>query len=120
MRCVGHCCRRFAIEHSPEQLRMDYALWKKDPSSSKIKDIEKIATMVIHLKSSVDGIEHVYTCKNLLSNGDCGIYQVRPQMCRDFPESDGCHYRGCKSDRSAYFGMPWWRRWITRWKWLRK
>ncbi|MBI3558340.1 MAG: YkgJ family cysteine cluster protein [Deltaproteobacteria bacterium] len=119
MRCVGHCCRRFAIEHSEKDLHEDLARWRQDPGTSTIRDVEIIAPMVIPIARSRNGLEYVYTCKNLSPGGDCGIYETRPQMCRDFPTEQGCHFRGCKSSQSAYYGMPWWRRAVTRWKWLK-
>ena len=119
MRCVGHCCRRFAMEHSLDDLQADLARWQRDPATSVIKDVEKIAPMVIPIAQSRGGQEFVYTCRNLGASGDCGIYETRPQMCRDFPTAEGCHFRGCKSSDSAYFGMPWWRRAATRWRWLK-
>lgn len=42
---------------------------------------------------------HLYTCKNLQSNGDCGIYEARPRLCRDYPYAgDVCGYDGCTWD----------------------
>lgn len=119
-RCTGHCCKRFALKHSLSELRAEYEAWQKDPSLSKIKDIEKIATMVIPVASSADGREHVYTCKHLSPEGDCTVYETRPQMCRDFPDEKGCHFWKCTSEQSAYFGMPLWRRLVTRVRWLKQ
>jgi Fe-S-cluster containining protein len=120
-RCTGHCCKRFAIEHSYAELQADYAAWQRDPASARIPDVEKIAPMVIPLTSSRDGAEHVYACKNLRSNGDCGIYEVRPRMCRDFPTRDeGCHFWRCRSSQSAYYGMSLPQKLVRRWRWLRK
>ncbi|MEW6055300.1 MAG: YkgJ family cysteine cluster protein [Bdellovibrionota bacterium] len=118
-RCRGHCCKRFAMEHSFEELQGDYAIWRENPASSKIPDVEKIATMVVPLRSSRDGREHVYTCKHLQKSGDCGIYESRPQMCRDFPEQASCHFWACRSSQSAYFGLPLWKRLLKRWRWVR-
>lgn len=119
MRCTGHCCKRFAIEHSFEALQADYKLWQQDPALSRIADVEKIAIMVIPITSSRDGSEHLYTCKNLQTSGDCSIYESRPQMCRDFPGPEGCHFRGCKSSQSAYFGKSWLQRLVIRYRWLK-
>ena len=107
------------MEHSPADLNADLERWHQDPASSRIKDVEIIAPMVIPIAQSRNGLEYVYSCKNLSPRGDCGIYETRPQMCRDFPTKEGCHFRGCQSSQSAYFGMPWWRRAVTRWKWLK-
>lgn len=119
MRCSGHCCRRFALEKSPSELQSEYLQWKKDPHSKHTPGIETIANMVIPLKSSQNGKEHLYTCKHLQSNGDCGIYEVRPQMCRDFPLPKGCHFWSCTSDESAYFQLSFFKKLLTRYRWLK-
>lgn len=36
-----------------------------------------------------------YTCKHLLENNDCEIYDNRPRMCKDYPYGKKCHYEGC-------------------------
>lgn len=44
-----------------------------------------------------------YTCKNLLTNGDCGIYETRPKMCREYPHYGRagalCRYSTCTWSR---------------------
>ena len=122
-RCTGNCCRRFALDQSWEELQALAIAYKADPTASRQRgedsDIITIAEMVIPVQSSRNKKEHVFRCKNLGSNGDCGIYEVRPQMCRDFPGPEGCHFRGCKSSQSAYFGLNLTQRFLKRWRWLR-
>ena len=38
-----------------------------------------------------------YSCKNQLPNGDCGIYEKRPHMCRHYPNGRRCEYVMCGS-----------------------
>lgn len=38
---------------------------------------------------------HFYSCKNLQPNGDCGIYEDRPKLCRDFGRFEPCPYPTC-------------------------
>lgn len=42
-------------------------------------------------------LHHYYTCVNLGPTGDCGIYERRPRMCREYPYSRPCQYAGCTS-----------------------
>lgn len=120
-RCTGHCCRRFALEHSYEHLQAELQAEREMKVRSKIPDLETIATMVIPLAADEKNEEYVYTCKHLSSEGDCTIYKTRPQMCRDFPTAEeGCHFRECTSSDSAYFGANWWQRLWRRYRWLRK
>lgn len=94
-RCTGHCCRGFALEKSYEEVQADYARWRKDPGTATIPDIEKIAPMLIPLKHLRN--EWLYTCKHLQKNGDCGQYEARPRMCRDFPGDRPCPFPICST-----------------------
>lgn len=94
-RCTGHCCRGFALEVSLAELEDDYHSWCVDPKQSKIPDVNKIYDMVMPLPSFRG--KEVFTCKHLLKNGDCGNYEGRPQMCRDFPGPEPCPFRSCAS-----------------------
>ena len=117
-RCRGHCCRRFALKHSYEKLQNE-STRVAGGETSEIKDVQTIAAMVIPVARNALAGEHVYTCKNLSPAGDCTIYEQRPQMCRDFPQAKGCHFWKCESDQSAYFGLPLWKKILTRLRWLK-
>jgi Fe-S-cluster containining protein len=74
-----------------------------------IADGDVIADMVIYLGqlevspephnhpvSEDDGLGHYYTCRHLTEDGDCGIYETRPGMCRDYPyRNTVCGYLNC-------------------------
>ena len=36
-----------------------------------------------------------YTCRHLQMNGDCGNYEKRPAMCRDYPNGHICGFTDC-------------------------
>jgi Fe-S-cluster containining protein len=95
-RCVGHCCRGFSLEHPFGVVQEEYQRWLKDPNSATlIPDVATIAPMLIPL--GVFRKQELFTCKNLGEGGNCGIYETRPQMCRDFPGPKPCPYRNCGS-----------------------
>lgn len=101
-RCTGHCCRDFAIPFSPEQLRQQYDAWRSgadsDAAGANIRaDIHLIAPMVRLTRTKGEGAQRTYhyRCVHLEENGDCGIYPIRPQMCRSFPDDKGCSFAGC-------------------------
>lgn len=128
-RCSGQCCKAFTIHYSPEELaeaaRFDreveaaMAAGEQPPmtdanGNNRAMDIQFIADMVIHLGHMThnpvtqrlachDGeAHHFYTCRHLLPNGDCGTYETRPRMCKEFPYGRECEYPGCTwTDASA-------------------
>lgn len=111
-RCTGHCCERFTLPYDYDTMQARLADSRLEtPKEPVITDIEIIAPMIIPLGeehwdpatgNDLDGRTiHHYTCKNFnKSTGDCGIYEKRPQMCRDYPYDRPCHYNGCtRSDK---------------------
>lgn len=38
---------------------------------------------------------HWYACRHVQFNGDCGIYEERPDMCRRYPNGQECVFTGC-------------------------
>jgi Fe-S-cluster containining protein len=94
-RCTGHCCKRFTLPYSPEEL-----VAYKD----RLLESDVVVPMVTFLEVSTlhaDGIDYPdaprwwYTCKNLLPDGNCGIYETRPRMCWDYPYESTCQYVDC-------------------------
>lgn len=40
---------------------------------------------------------HHYTCKHFDTKTNlCTIYEIRPLMCRNYPNGHACRYKGCK------------------------
>lgn len=95
-RCTGHCCERFYIPHTPDELRA-----KAEDGS--LKDGATIADMVIDLGPAGrgDGSEgdykgHFYTCRHFdRETRDCRIYNSRPGMCSKYPYGKPCTYDEC-------------------------
>jgi len=110
-RCTGHCCRRFCLPMSYYHLMNNYKLWMAQKEMDQhVNDIHLIAPMVVylgHLRSgdqdeglerneNPDELGHYYRCKHLdETTNDCTIYDIRPQMCRDYPNSGTCKYNDC-------------------------
>jgi len=72
-----------------------------------IEELKKIAEMVIFLrfdkhdnaaqnaKGKMNTVYH-YTCKHFdRATGNCTNYENRPDMCRMYPNSGTCRYKGC-------------------------
>lgn len=112
-RCTGHCCRRFTVPLSASELeRAREAMARQEwifpgddgnPRGPYI-DHETLIGMLVHLEVSDRNIDGTtapnpvdwYTCRHLQPSGDCGIYDARPGMCRNFPyRGDPCGFPGC-------------------------
>ena len=80
--CTAKCCRYFAL---PIELPETFAEW------------EYIRWYLLHSRATVfvdegDWYLMVHTtCKHLQPNYMCGIYETRPQICRDYSTKD-CEY----------------------------
>lgn len=99
------------MPQSPERLWEMYEEWHKQKPDERLlpynNDIHMIAPMVIHLGEvsldPLDGlpfdngkIKHNYTCKHFdKETRNCGIYEHRPLMCREYPNGYRCRYKGC-------------------------
>ena len=118
--CKGFCCDDIGLFTSPLTLKNSYHRWliwhgkvhyeqekrmmiSYDEGKSPIfEDIHLTYPMLIFThKNNIhpDGeiinevsIYH-YKCKHHLNNGDCGIYEERPMMCRTFPDCGFCGYK---------------------------
>ena len=111
-RCTGDCCRCFAIQSmDPDMLawqpEFERMIRRGEPLPREARlgvDGTQIAKMVVPIgvftRNPLTGEEcpptTFYRCRNLLPNGDCGIYSRRPAMCRDYPYAGrACEYQGC-------------------------
>ena len=80
--CTAKCCRYIAVPYE---------------TPSCYEDMEYIRWVVLHDQATVfregeDWYVLVHTpCKHLESDGRCGIYATRPQICRDYTTKD-CEY----------------------------
>lgn len=106
-RCTGHCCRAFTLNYDPESLRKMYTFEDGSPVPITPNSNSQVPDMVIYLGRHKDppngepmrnsGVlfEHWYTCKHLSAEGNCGNYENRPPLCRDFPYKTPCPYSAC-------------------------
>ncbi|WP_233198870.1 MULTISPECIES: YkgJ family cysteine cluster protein [Pirellulaceae] len=80
--CTAKCCKYFAL---PIDTPTEFA------------DFEFIRWYLLHDRASVFLDEDVWyllvhtTCKHLQDDHRCGIYETRPQICRDYT-TDACEY----------------------------
>lgn len=129
-RCTGHCCRAFNIG-SREHLTVRYQRAKARQAGGYANeddlDIIQVFEMTIPLpakestnwtgnpyeptnrltfkpRGSYEG--ELHTCKHLQDNGDCGNYENRPRMCRDFPNGYACEFVRCTSKEARSLREP--------------
>lgn len=120
-RCTGHCCEKFSLPLSPMELQHAAKKQAKGwPARFSNPDMGKVAEMVIPLGTHYRGTPHAnvrgrkreknapwdtrakqarewwYTCKYYdPETRNCTNYENRPSICREFPGSGTCKYRGC-------------------------
>lgn len=80
--CVAKCCRYFALPiDEPEEF----------------EDFEFIRWFLLHERATIfkeDGTWYLLVhnvCRHLQPDNRCGIYETRPQVCRDYSTKD-CEY----------------------------
>jgi Fe-S-cluster containining protein len=109
-RCTGHCSRCFWFNATPEELREDHERWLAG-GPNRFEDIDILGPMLIPvgddfprepLREDLPRPEpdpwirgHFYRCRYQLPNGDCGIYEIRPRMCREYPSDGLCRLVDC-------------------------
>jgi len=94
--CNASCCRYFALQIDKPSTEQDY---------------DHIRWYLMHEGIAVwvdDGdwyLEVRTTCRHLLPDRRCGIYQTRPQICRDYglPGKDPCEYFTKELSYDLYF-----------------
>jgi Fe-S-cluster containining protein len=95
--CTGECCREFPMSTPYAVLMDNYKAWisgNKDGLTI-INDIHLIFPMVRRVRKE-DG-NQLYSCVHWDRKTKlCGIYDIRPQMCRDYPYGGQCYKHGCK------------------------
>ena len=111
-RCTGHCCKRFTLPYSPEDIQAQAEAhergdksWLDSKGGKHMKfnpDIEQIANMIIYLDRGEKNDLYLYTCGNLdKETGNCKIYEDRPSMCREYPYGKKCNFKGCTMKRNC-------------------
>lgn len=80
--CTAKCCQYFALQIDPPKNR---------------KDFDFIRWYMVHGTVSVfveDGVWYLMIhnrCDHLQDDNRCGIYETRPQICRDY-STENCEY----------------------------
>jgi len=80
--CTAKCCRYFAL---PIETPTNFEEW------------EYVRWFLLHDRASVFMEDDTWyllvhtTCKHLQPDNRCGIYETRPQICRDYT-TDNCEY----------------------------
>ena len=93
--CTGKCCRYFALPIDTPTSRRDY---------------DFIRWYLLHGRASVFTEDDTWylmvhtDCKHLQRDNRCGIYDVRPQICRDYT-TDSCEYED-EWTYERYFETP--------------
>ena len=80
--CTAKCCRYFALPiDSPESIEeWEYVRWYLLHDRASLFWDEGNWYLLVHT-----------TCKHLQDDHRCGIYETRPQICRDYT-TDKCEY----------------------------
>lgn len=86
--CSAKCCKYFAwpIETPVKREDFDYVRWAMLHAQTTFFVSENIWYVLVHT-----------VCKHLQSDNRCGIYETRPQICRDY-STDECEF----DDRYVY------------------
>jgi Fe-S-cluster containining protein len=88
--CTAKCCHYFAlpIDTPTERREYDFIRWFLLHDRASVFVDDDVWYLLVHT-----------TCKHLLSDNRCGIYETRPRICRDYTtdncefESDWCYDR---------------------------
>lgn len=80
--CTAKCCKYFAlpIDTPTEQKDFDYIRWYLLHEAATVFIEDDTWYLLVHTQ-----------CKHLQPDNRCGIYETRPQICRDY-STDGCEY----------------------------
>jgi Fe-S-cluster containining protein len=80
--CTAKCCKYFAlpIDTPTERQDYDYIRWYLLHNGASVFVDEGTWYLLVHSP-----------CRHLLADNRCGIYETRPQICRDYT-TDKCEY----------------------------
>lgn len=86
--CTAKCCKYFAwpIETPTRRADFDYLRWAMLHARTTFFVSERVWYVLVHT-----------SCKHLLPDNRCGIYETRPQICRTY-STDDCEF----DDRYVY------------------
>jgi Fe-S-cluster containining protein len=80
--CSAKCCQYFALEIDAPKSKadFDYIRWYMVHGQVSVFVEDGVWFLMVHNR-----------CNHLLENNLCGIYETRPQICRDY-STDNCEY----------------------------
>ncbi len=80
--CTAKCCRYFALPIEAPTTRRDYDFirWYLLHDRAAVFTEDDTWYILVHTR-----------CRHLLSDNRCGIYETRPQVCREYT-TDSCEY----------------------------
>lgn len=80
--CSAKCCHYFAlpIDEPTDRRDFDFIRWYLLHDRASVFVDEDVWYLLVHT-----------TCKHLQDDHRCGIYQTRPQICRDY-KTDNCEF----------------------------
>lgn len=93
--CTAKCCRYFAMPIDTPRYRQDFEFirWYLLHGSATVFAEDDVWYLLVHT-----------TCKHLQPDNRCGIYETRPQICRDY-KTDNCEYEDSYT-YDIYFETP--------------
>lgn len=103
-RCTGACCKKMPLPYSPERMAWFYRAWRNQIKGAvDVNDIHLLWPMVRFTgetrDTEIEGkteTRWLYDCAHQSENGDCGIYEDRPEMCRNYPYRNKCERSECQ------------------------
>lgn len=80
--CTAKCCKYFAlpIDAPASRKEFDYVRWYLLHEAATVFVEDETWYLLVHTQ-----------CKHLQPDNRCGIYETRPQICRDY-KTDNCEY----------------------------
>jgi len=97
--CTAKCCHYFAlpIDEPTERRDLDFMRWYLLHDRASVFVDDDVWYLLVHT-----------TCKHLRDDNRCGIYETRPQICRDYTtdkcefEDDWCYEKYFETPEQVY------------------
>ena len=94
--CVGYCCRHIALPIETPREPGDYDDIRWYLLHTGVTVFVEDGTWYLHIET---------TCRHLQPDFRCGIYDTRPQICRDY-STDNCDYHSGDYGWEHHFAAP--------------
>jgi Fe-S-cluster containining protein len=91
--CAGLCCRYFALPLDNPETAKDY---------DHIRWYLCHENVVVFIEKKEWYIAILNRCKHLQADNRCGIYEIRPRVCRSY-STDNCDFHGGEYDFDVLF-----------------